>query len=131
MIYLHYDEETGKFLGWYDDEFHNDVPSPTVEVIKAEYLSYNEMIHTKDLIPYVNEGKVTFKPGEIYQDWFSIRIARNGLLNGTDWTQLSDVPDDLKAKYANYRKALRDMPQTYEKPEDVVWPKLSDYGISE
>jgi len=118
-------------MGWYDDEFHNDIPSPTVEVTKAEYLSYNEMIHTKDLIPYVNEGKVTFKPAEIYQDWFSIRIARNGLLNGTDWTQLSDVPDDLKVKYANYRKALRDMPQTYENPEDVVWPKLSDYGISE
>ena len=41
-----------------------------------------------------------------------LRQERNGLLRGTDWTQLADAPlsADKKAEYVTYRQALRDLP---------------------
>ncbi|EKF9218974.1 phage tail assembly chaperone [Vibrio cholerae] len=57
-------------------------------------------------------------------DWEQIRINRSVKLKETDWTQMPDAPlsDDQKVQFVNYRKLLRDLPQSYESPEDVVWP---------
>ena len=46
----------------------------------------------------------------------SIRLARNFLLDETDWTQLPDAPidADLKAQYTLYRTKLRDITATTE-----------------
>lgn len=56
--------------------------------------------------------------------WKDIRSTRDNLIAETDWTQTGDapIPDDKKAEFAAYRQALRDIPQTYSNPEDVVWP---------
>ena len=53
-----------------------------------------------------------------------IRIHRNKLLLDCDWTQLSDVimSDDLRARWLQYRQALRDIPQNYPALDDVIWP---------
>ena len=39
-----------------------------------------------------------------------IRSQRNGLLAGSDWTQVADspLPDEKKAEWATYRQELRD-----------------------
>jgi hypothetical protein len=52
--------------------------------------------------------------------WADIRSERDGLLAATDWQAGTDVTmtDAQKA----YRQALRDIPQTFANPEDVVWP---------
>jgi hypothetical protein len=52
--------------------------------------------------------------------WADIRSKRDGLLAATDWQAGTDVTmtDAQKA----YRQALRDVPQTFANPEDVVWP---------
>ena len=39
----------------------------------------------------------------------ALRQTRNYLLQLTDWTQLSDVPQLIKDKYKNYRQDLRDI----------------------
>ena len=56
--------------------------------------------------------------------WEQVRINRAVKLKETDWTQMADAPlsDEQKAKFTAYRKALRDIPQTYSNPDDVKWP---------
>lgn len=57
--------------------------------------------------------------------WIEIREKRDVLITETDWTQTGDAPisDEKKAEFAAYRQALRDIPQTYSNPDDVVWPE--------
>lgn len=62
---------------------------------------------------------------QIENQWEQIRINRSVKLKETDWTQMADAPlsDEGKLMFANYRKALRDIPQTHDNPDDVVWPE--------
>jgi hypothetical protein len=52
--------------------------------------------------------------------WADIRSKRDGLLAETDWWAVSDRA--MSASEAAYRQALRDVPQTFASPADVVWP---------
>jgi hypothetical protein len=56
--------------------------------------------------------------------WDIIRTNRNALLAQSDWTQLPDAPltTEQKAAWAEYRQALRDLPETYTTPDEVVYP---------
>jgi hypothetical protein len=54
-------------------------------------------------------------------DFGEIRAQRNGLLAASDWTQLADSPADIDA-WATYRQSLRDIPQSYSRVSEVVWP---------
>jgi len=51
------------------------------------------------------------------------RAYRNSLLSLSDWTQLPDVPENIKNAWATYRQELRDVPQQANFPETIVWPK--------
>jgi len=50
------------------------------------------------------------------------RALRDQLLAATDWTQMPDVPQATKEKWAAYRQALRDVPQQAGFPNVVQWP---------
>ena len=50
-----------------------------------------------------------------------VRTHRDALLAETDWTQVADAPVDAQA-YADYRQALRDVPQQSGFPGDIDWP---------
>ena len=61
----------------------------------------------------------SFKGGETEDDVkkqkeHEIRTHRNWLLGECDWTQSSDVPEEIKKKWLSYRQALRDI-TTHEK----------------
>ena len=51
----------------------------------------------------------------------SARSQRDRLLTESDWTQVSDAPVDQQA-WADYRQALRDVPQQSGFPTDINWP---------
>jgi len=53
--------------------------------------------------------------------WDEIRSQRDALLKASDWTQVADAPVDAAA-WAVYRQALRDVPQDFASPDQVVWP---------
>lgn len=57
--------------------------------------------------------------------WDDIRSERVRLLSACDWTQLADAPltDTERVTWQYYRQALRDLPQTYPSPNDVVFPE--------
>lgn len=54
--------------------------------------------------------------------WAAVRAERDRLLTACDWTQVADAPVDAQA-WADYRQALRDIPQTQDDPDSIVWPE--------
>ena len=55
--------------------------------------------------------------------WDQIRSQRDALLKDSDWAIISDAtPKPSKEAWLTYRQALRDLPQNFETPEEVVWP---------
>lgn len=56
--------------------------------------------------------------------WDDIRIERDNLLAASDWTRMDDAPltTEQRDAWAAYRQALRDIPQTFTDPNEVVWP---------
>ena len=62
----------------------------------------------------------------INAEWIVVREKRNQLLRDTDYTQLEDVSLSYadKDKYKQYRKALREITETFSNPFDVVFPIL-------
>lgn len=59
--------------------------------------------------------------GSKWDETYSLRDTK---LFETDWTQSQDSPlsPEKMAEFAVYRQALRDIPQSYMSPDDVVWP---------
>lgn len=51
----------------------------------------------------------------------NLRSKRDQILTESDWTQLPDAPVDQEA-WANYRQALRDVPQQSGFPDSFEWP---------
>ena len=62
------------------------------------------------------------------QQEMQVRAQRNSLLNLCDWTQLSDAPltTEQKQEWAEYRQALRDVPEQAGFPAAVVWPSAPE-----
>ena len=60
----------------------------------------------------------------INSKWLDSRRIRDSFMAVTDWTQMPDAPltPEKKAEFTAYRQALRDIPQTYDNPDDIVWP---------
>lgn len=58
--------------------------------------------------------------------WNRIREERDMLLEQSDVFVLKELESNgvVSQRLRDYRQALRDIPQTYETPSDVVWPKL-------
>jgi hypothetical protein len=57
-------------------------------------------------------------------DFSGILGQRNALLASSDWTQLPDSPltAEEKQAWADYRQALRDMPESFTTVDEVTWP---------
>ena len=53
-----------------------------------------------------------------------VRGQRDGQLRGSDWTQIGDAAlgDHTAQEWATHRQALRDLPQTFSRVSEVVWP---------
>ncbi|WP_210447828.1 tail fiber assembly protein [Vibrio crassostreae] len=61
----------------------------------------------------------------IDEKWKAVRTQRDNCISATDWTQIPDaqLTDEKKAEFLAYRQELRDIPQKYTNPDDVVWPE--------
>jgi len=58
-------------------------------------------------------------------DMNHVRGQRDGMLRVSDWTQLPDAAlgDHTAEEWATHRQALRDLPATYSRVSEVVWPE--------
>jgi len=120
-LYVHYDPDTNIFAGFYDDEIHNTIPQPSLEITREQHSQiYTALCNNVDSVL----GGVTIKhvaPVPLPVTWDNIRVKRDALLAKCDYTQISDWTGDKQA-WATYRQQLRDIPQQFSNPEDVVWP---------
>lgn len=66
-----------------------------------------------ELVPYVPPAPT----------WEQIRSQRDSLLTASDWTDLPNSPVKNKGAWLAYRQSLRDFPQIFKTPEEVVWPE--------
>ena len=59
------------------------------------------------------------------QDLSIVRSDRAGRLAASDWTQLVDASlgDHTQEEWQEYRTLLKDIPQTYSRMSEVVWPE--------
>jgi len=50
MKYAHYDKKEKMILGYYDDEIHNDIPEPNIEISDEDWLrALNENANSVDV----------------------------------------------------------------------------------
>ena len=56
------------------------------------------------------------------KDALHLRVLRNNKLATTDWTQGTDVPNDIKSAWATYRQQLRDLPANTSDPANPTYP---------
>jgi len=93
------------------------------------YPSWTYDEDTNEWVPPVPKPDDNAEWGEEAQEWtpgpevlaLDARATRDRLLKDSDWTQLPDAPVD-QAAWAEYRQALRDLPQQSGFPADINWP---------
>ena len=96
-----------------------------VEITDIEFDQIiNQRTHYFDITD--NTVKIINKSDE--EIWFEIRNKRNTLLRESDWTQMNDSPlnTEKKNEWLNYRNNLRNLPQTFINPDEVIWPDVPE-----
>lgn len=73
------------------------------------------------------DGEFLPPPRDIEAEWEAVRKQRDQLLTESDVYVLPDrwaamTPEQQQA-WTDYRQTLRDIPQTFNDPADVVWPQ--------
>jgi hypothetical protein len=58
------------------------------------------------------------------EKWALIKMYRDGISKGSDWTQLIDAPLTAaeKATWQTYRETLQNIEFAYANPDDVIFP---------
>ena len=111
------DLRTLKMNGW--------VPYSKITDGKSVVISSNIVILEDSVQETVFTRDETFEEKE-EKAWKIIREERDRKLKETDVLTFSDrwdILDDIeKEKLTVYRQALRELPQTYSRTSDVIWP---------
>ncbi len=123
------------------DNYNVSFPSEMTESVMNEW-DIHEVRQTPKPFNYTKntlEGTPILVDGVYYQNWEQtdcsqteidnrieikweeVREIRNQLLTETDWTQLSDIPQNTKDIWTAYRQNLRDI-TNQTNPFDIVWP---------
>ncbi len=57
--------------------------------------------------------------------WSTVTAIRDANLQATDWLVVKshELGQPLSDEFKAYRQALRDIPQTFEDPDKVIWPE--------
>jgi hypothetical protein len=116
---IYYSDLTKAFYN--TDVGYTTLPDDIIEITKELHNELLNDINTHGKEIYVVDGEINTRMKPIIITWDIIRSQRNRLLTGSDYTQMPDYPGDSDV-WATYRQTLRDIPQSFETPEDVVWP---------
>ena len=112
--------------GFYDSELHGTkMPQDVVEITQETYNQLFEGQSKGKMITSDKKGNPILLDRPIPKPtWEQIKSKRNDLLKESDWIDLPNSPSKNKEAWLDYRQKLRDIPQNFKKPEDVVWPNL-------
>lgn len=104
------------------------IEEPTAEKPIVKYREINGRIEQyAESAPVSNVAEPTAEQQEM-----QVRVQRNSLLTLCDWTQLPDAPltAEQKQAWAEYRQALRDVPEQAGFPDAVIWPSTPETEAS-
>lgn len=110
--------------GFYSDEVLSKENMPD-DVIQIDDKQHKEMLYqlnmnNKDIV-ISNGNNISYVDRKIIHTWDTIRAKRNALLKDSDHKVMPDYVSDKKA-WTAYRQQLRDITETFDSPEKVVWP---------
>lgn len=108
--------------GFYDTDTvtYKTLPEDIIQLTLEQRNNYVREMNANNKILVLENNELVLKNTLI--TWEIIRSMRDGFLKSSDYTQLPDFPAAKKTEWATYRQALRDIPQTYATPEEVIWP---------
>lgn len=86
------------------------------KLVNGEFVDMTE----QEIAEFLAEAEA-YEVQKVNKRWEALRDERNARLTATDWTQVADAPVDQSA-WANYRQALRDLPENTVDPFNPVWP---------
>lgn len=116
---LYYSPTVGGFFD--TDMGYPQLPEDKIEITAEQHRDLIDGLNRRNKAIQVTDGVITLVDRVYVPTWDDIRTRRDLLLANSDYTQVPDWPGD-GAAWAAYRQQLRDLPQTYDAPEDVVWP---------
>ncbi|MEK9694136.1 MAG: tail fiber assembly protein [Candidatus Poseidoniales archaeon] len=89
------------------------------EINNADDFANNVEIENKiDFAEFQTEYDITVANSRLED----LRTERNRRLAECDWSQQLDIPEETRLAWQPYRQALRDITNTYNSLEDVIWP---------
>lgn len=112
--------------GFYSDGVHGaNVPSDCVVISEETWRNLLEdQSQGKQIVPDENGYPIAIVPPVAPPTWEQIRSKRDGLLKDSDWAAFPDAtPKPSKEAWLTYRQTLRDLPQNFSEPTEVVWPE--------
>lgn len=123
MKYAHVDG-SGQILGWYDDEIHQSIPKPNIQVSEEVWQNAINSSHNTiiDGVTSQVDHRTEAEKAE------GIRMIRNELLvteidpivtNPLRWAELST---EQQQNWIDYRTALLNVPQQVGFPNAITWP---------
>ena len=123
-FYAHIDCNN-QIIGWYNDEAHDTIPEPNIEVTEGQWSNALDNDHNK-IYGDGSTEKVDFRTNE--EKTVDVRAYRDLLLsidvdpivsNALRWADLSTTKQD---EWKAYRQALLDVPAQSSFPDSVTWP---------
>lgn len=110
--------------GFYDTKVgYSSYPEDVIDVTDQYYYLLDQISNYGKQIVVLNSEITLIDKTLPVSTWEDIKRKRNDLLKMSDWTQLADSPTTNKDIWAAYRQTLRDIPQNFSNPEDVVFPE--------
>ena len=112
-------------MAWSGNEGYAFYPYIEVTPDSNEFYRLSAVVNVVDAEAKTVTGTRTAEPISDEDAWAIVRSMRNNELTASDWTQLPDSPltPEIKAEWAVYRQALRDV-TTQENPREIVWSDL-------
>ena len=140
--YIRFRKDTGKITqtGMYPESQANLLVDDEHDVIFASASDHTHYVKNGSIVEYPERPSDDHEFDFILEQWVdtktdeiraeealeALRRERNIKLAMSDWTQLPDSPlnEEQKAAWAEYRQALRDIPNTGVLSTDLIqWPQ--------
>lgn len=119
-----YSPKTG---GFYDPTIHKVWPDDAIEISDEGHGKLLEALSAGQLIEMIDGAPRAVEPAQpsAAARTAQLRRKRDKLLAASDYTQLPDAPLTAaqKTAWGTYRQQLRDLPETFDNPADVDWPR--------
>ena len=128
-FYAHIESTTNQLIGWYNDEAHDTIPEPNIEVTEEQWANALDNDHNKvnsdgssEIADFrTNEEKII--DARYYRDLLLVDNVDPIVSNTLRWADLSTSKQD---EWKAYRQALLDVPSQSTFPNSVSWPSKPD-----